>query len=294
MLMNISAELRWILIACGVFLLVAIYWWGRRGERRSEPVGMRDRMSSDNIEPTIEREPVITQEGGAASLYAGADSFDRTVVLEDIASAEGGMESADWPEVKVHEPVIAAEVRGEPSAPESRAAMSEPPILTAGRVSRPRGARDNTATDKAKTAPPRKIVALRLAVSGEGLAGAELLEILQGAGLRHGKFGIFHRIYGDASVFSVASMVEPGTFDLSTMEQARFPGLTLFMLLPGPIEAPEAFAQMLSFAQRLAEASEGTLQDERGRPLTLHTVDQLRDELLEFQHLHGGTESIRN
>jgi cell division protein ZipA len=256
---------------------------------------MRERMPADDIEPTFEREPALTQEEGAASLYA-ADDFDRTVVLEDIASEATSVESAEWPEVKLHEPTIAAEIRSEPSAPELRAAVPEPPVLTAdaGRSLRPRASRDSSMTDNAKAAPQRKILALRLAVKGEGLAGAELLELLQGAGLRHGKFGIFHRLYGDTSVFSVASMVEPGTFDLSTMEQTRFPGLTLFMLLPGPIEGPEAFAQMLSFAQRLAEASDGTLQDERGRPLTLHTVDQLRDEVLDFQHLHGGTESSRS
>lgn len=301
--MSISTELRWILIACGVVLLVAIYWWGRRGERGSESGPSYDRVRQD-AEPSFDSTDESFAESKAAPGEAGPqgpnepqDDFDRTVVMDDIAPGDADLESVDWPEVKVH-PVSAAgdlESQRERIAAEPRARAVEAPVLNsdtppAAARSAPRPPSAEAAA-RAKPAGQRKIVALRLAIGGAGLAGAELLELLQGAGLHHGKFGIFHRMQAGASVFSVASMIEPGTFDLSTMEQNRYPGLTLFMLLPGPINGPAAFDQMLTFAQRLAEAGGGALQDERGKPLTLHAVDCLREEVIDFQHLHGSAEA---
>ena len=65
----------------------------------------------------------------------------------------------------------------------------------------------------------QKIVTLRIVARDRGaFRGDELILSLRGIGMRHGKFGIFHRFDGDAednAVFSAASLVEPGSFDLS-------------------------------------------------------------------------------
>jgi cell division protein ZipA len=132
----------------------------------------------------------------------------------------------------------------------------------------------------------RKIIALRLPMA-ERVAGEQLLSLLQREQLQHGKFGIFHRMHDAQSVFSVASMVEPGTFDPGAMAQQQFPGVTLFMLLPGPVDGLIAYDQMMSCAQRIAHATGGTLQDERGSKLTAQTMERLREEVLDFQHLLG-------
>lgn len=133
----------------------------------------------------------------------------------------------------------------------------------------------------------RKIIALRLAFP-ERVVGVQLLELLKNERVEHGKFNIFHRLHDGGTVFSLASMVEPGTFDPELMSDQQFPGVTLFMLLPGPLDGLIAYDQMLSFAQRLAHATNGLLQDERGSRLTAQIMDRLRDEVLDFQHLMGG------
>ncbi len=71
------------------------------------------------------------------------------------------------------------------------------------------------------------------------------------------------------------------------MSEQQFPGVTLFMLLPGPADGLVAYDQMLSCAQRLAHATGGVLQDERGSKLTPQAMGKLRDEVLDFQHLIG-------
>ena len=59
----------------------------------------------------------------------------------------------------------------------------------------------------------QKIVTLRLiARDGGAFKGDELVLSMRGIGLRHGKFGIFHRYDGndeERTVFSAASLVEP-------------------------------------------------------------------------------------
>jgi cell division protein ZipA len=133
----------------------------------------------------------------------------------------------------------------------------------------------------------RKIVALRLAIN-ERVAGARLQALLHAERLVHGRFNIFHREHEGSTVFSLASMVEPGTFDIELMLQQQFPGVTLFMLLPGPLDGLIAYDQMLSCAQRLAHATGGIVQDERGNPLTTQVMERLREEVLDFQHLMSG------
>lgn len=133
----------------------------------------------------------------------------------------------------------------------------------------------------------RKIVALRLAIN-ERVTGERLQTLLHSERLVHGRFNIFHREHEGSTVFSLASMVEPGTFDIELMLQQQFPGVTLFMLLPGPLDGLIAYDQMLSCAQRLALATGGSVQDERGNPLTTQIMERLREEVLDFQHLMSG------
>jgi cell division protein ZipA len=126
----------------------------------------------------------------------------------------------------------------------------------------------------------------------ERVAGSELLSLLQREQLQHGKFSIFHRMHETQAVFSVASMVEPGTFDPAAMATQQFPGVTLFMQLPGPLDGLIAYDQMISCAQRVAHATGGSLQDERGSKLTQQTMERLREEVLDFQHLIGGVTAL--
>jgi FtsZ-interacting cell division protein ZipA len=134
----------------------------------------------------------------------------------------------------------------------------------------------------------RKIVALRLSAGNERVDGARLKSLFDATGLRHGKYNIFHRLHTDDSpLFSVASMVEPGTFDLHAMPSEQFPGVTIFTQLPGPIDGSEMLMQMLTCARELEQGIGGLLQDERGLPLTEQRAQRLRDDVADFTHLLG-------
>ena len=119
----------------------------------------------------------------------------------------------------------------------------------------------NTAPDKAEN--PQKIVTLRLvAHEGGSFQGDELILSLRGTGMRHGKFGIFHRYDGNdesRTIFSAASLVEPGSFDLANIKDQQIPGISLFLVLPGPVESVEGFDLMMAAARALAQTLDGEL-----------------------------------
>ena len=140
----------------------------------------------------------------------------------------------------------------------------------------------------AGSATPDKIVALRMmSRDSAGFVGDQLVLALREAGLRHGRYGIFHRHDDEAAgnvLFSVASLLEPGSFDLSGLTEARFPGVSIFMALPGEADPVQAFDQMLSTARLLAGQLEGDLLDEQGSTLSIQRQRFMREEVLQYPH----------
>lgn len=137
---------------------------------------------------------------------------------------------------------------------------------------------------------PQKIVAIRLVARERGVfAGDELVLSLRGIGMRHGKFGIFHRLDGNdekRTIFSAASLVEPGSFDLPNIKEQQIPGISLFLVLPGPVEGAQAFDMMMDAARTLAQSLDGELLDESGSTLSIQRERYMREEIVQFEHSH--------
>ena len=142
--------------------------------------------------------------------------------------------------------------------------------------------------DADTAAAEQKIVTLRVLARDKGaFAGDELVLNLRGIGMRHGQFGIFHRHEGtDESgvVFSIASLVEPGSFDLENIKEQQIPGISVFMVLPGPIDGAEAFDLMIEAARTLSQSLNAELLDESGSTLSIQRERYLREEIIQYQH----------
>jgi cell division protein ZipA len=134
----------------------------------------------------------------------------------------------------------------------------------------------------------QKIVTLRLVARNRGsFRGDDLILSMRGIGLRRGKFGIFHRFDGDEdgpAVFSAASLVEPGHFDVENIKEQEFPGISLFLVLPGPMEGVDAFDLMIAAARTLALSLDGELVDESGSTLSIQRERYMREEIVQFEH----------
>ena len=171
------------------------------------------------------------------------------------------------------------------------------PALDTGRVEpvfaeAPAGVDTDDAPIEEPAAPPeQKIVTLRIVARNNGaFAGDELVLSLRGIGMRHGKFGIFHRFEGndeDQIVFSAASLVEPGSFDLTNIKDQEIPGISLFMVLPGPMDGAEGFDLMMATARALAQSLNAELLDESGSTPSIQRERYLREEIIAYEHHQG-------
>jgi cell division protein ZipA len=135
---------------------------------------------------------------------------------------------------------------------------------------------------------PRKIITIRLmSTDTKGFVAERLILILRELGLRHGQFGIFHRLVEDAAgevAFSVASLVEPGSFDLTKIKTEQYPGISMFMTLPGPIDGVTSFDEMMNVAREIAQQLDGYLLDEQGGTLSIQRERYMREEIIRFEH----------
>lgn len=151
-----------------------------------------------------------------------------------------------------------------------------------------------TEVEKGGFDPERqKVVTLYVTpATGQRFLGADVLEVLDDVGLKYGQYRIFHRYFEQHGmqrvVFSVANMVEPGEFDLETIEQSWMPGLAFFMVLPGPRDGVDALADMLATARRVASRLHGEVKDENRSTLTKQTAHHLRESIIAFQHRMRG------
>ena len=119
-----------------------------------------------------------------------------------------------------------------------------------------------------------------------GFTGSDLLEILLACDLRYGDKDILHRheqADGQGSLqFSVANMVEPGTFNLEDINSFQTPGVTFFMALPGPEDPVAAFDCLVETANCLIKNLDATLLDEHHEVASLQAVNHYRDRVARF------------
>jgi len=314
-------ELRWILLGAGIALILGLWWWETRKPREAElatpaepSVPEVDVAASEYGEATtagsfaaiedapasaymptidrvrVERRPplieipedmevdvsdfvgidrrhppeaeftLVTQPGNDAEYDEAADD---QAPAGDEPEEQDDYHRAPWVRTQ---PLERDEV-----APKRQEPLPEPPIDAVER--------------RTAEASQQRIVALRLIAPAQAWQGAQLRDAFESEGLEFGPYSIFHRPREDGkSLFYAASLMEPGSFDPSRMDEQEFSGISLFGIVPGLLEAPATFDLVLSVGRNLAERLKGQLQDEQGSTLTAQRILNLREELVHFEH----------
>ncbi|ASJ74875.1 cell division protein ZipA [Granulosicoccus antarcticus] len=130
-----------------------------------------------------------------------------------------------------------------------------------------------------------KIVMLHVVAPPESLlVGDHLLDVFERRGYHYGDMNIFHSMHEGTTVFSVAKMIEPGFFDINDMGSFETPGITMILQLPGPVPADVAFEVLVSEAYEMARELGGSVLDEQHSTLTKQTVQHLREGIYEYMH----------
>lgn len=312
--------LRWILLGAGVALILGLWWWETRKARAQTVAQPPQAALSDRGESIANDEAPHEPDAVAEeSDYAYAPTLERVRVprrpplieipddLEVDVSDFVGIDRR-----RAAEPDFSLESdAGAASEAESAAAANEDePIAEAEEQDDYHRApwvtthpleRDEVAPKSEEESPElafgdpgerrtaeasrQRIVALRLVASGGSWNGGDLRAALEAEDLRFGPYSIFHREREDGkSLLYVASMMEPGSFDLARMDDQDFAGVSLFGVVPGPLDAPSTFDLVLTVGRGLADRLAGQLQDEQGSTLTAQRILNLREELVHFEH----------
>jgi cell division protein ZipA len=304
-----TTELRLILLALSLVLLAGIWWWGARkssqapgvSELREPSITELPRRETlieetdvlDAVTPPLES-PTHSREWGVSPfepLSIHTADYDRVPVLDGPMMVQADVLAP----IKGTAP--SAEASPAPSlavSPPTPTAPPPPPLPAAGRV--PTLHPENS--ERIAVAPPRvpnaseqqKIISIRVCAAGEQRwSGPALLAALESHGLAYGRYQVFHRKHVDGrSLFCVASLIEPGSFDLAQMATEEFRGVTLFAVLPGPVEPLLTVDELLSAARGLALDLAGVVQDAKGVLLSPQRAAALRDDVARFQAALSG------
>jgi len=279
-------NLRLILILIGLGVLAAIWLLhrpegssrkpgaSRREDARREPfIGGVGSSGRDDVEPS-----------DADSAEDGASSQPRQTTLPDLGSV------ADEPEQEL--PGRTAQGSPTPAAEPTRAARGDVPPEREWRESEPvreAAGSEAVAAGRDNAVAPKIVTLYVRARDDRSISGLSLLDAAIKAGLRFGEMKIFHRRHRGATrpVFSMANITRPGSFDPAGWNLFQTPGVTLFMTLPGPVSALDAWDAMLATGKRLAELLDADLMDDAQCLLTRQRIAQIREDMREFDRKNG-------
>jgi len=122
------------------------------------------------------------------------------------------------------------------------------------------------------------IVLYILARPPEQLAGDKINSAAQASGLEFGKMNVFHRLdEAGKSVFSLANMVEPGSFDADAMHEIQTPGIIFFMQVSVVADSGNVFDDMLECAYHMSEMLDAQLCNRKRQPLTQSDAEEYRE-----------------
>ncbi|HBN54829.1 MAG TPA: cell division protein ZipA [Stenotrophomonas sp.] len=136
-----------------------------------------------------------------------------------------------------------------------------------------------------------KIVSLYVAArAGQVLRGEDIVVAAEKTGLVFGYMGVFHRLVEGhperGPIFSMASIMKPGSFDMARIREMETPAIAFFLTLPAPMTALDAWEKMLPTVQRMAELLDGVVLDDSRNALGRQRIAHIRDELRAYDRQH--------
>lgn len=240
--------LRLILIVFGGLALGALYLWERRRQAKDAgEAGRRSDLAHAKREPSLNTRDSSPGDGASMADPRGDSAqtdehIDAEVLFEPPSGAESSEERPD----------------------QGLYRDDEEPAATPG--------------------PESLLLRLNVVPVQERFDGAAIVQAADHCNLEPGVMDIFHR-YGPAGppddiLFSMANMVNPGTFPFGTMEDFDSPGVTLFTQVEGAPGDTDRLEKMLTTVRCLADELGGDIRDADRRPFTQEAERQLRERVM--------------
>ncbi len=293
---------QWLLLILVVAVVGGAYWYLRRQGDSDPWKGMDEPVD----EPSSERGESLGGDSyivGVRTLSSAAPEQRKAAQppeneAEVTAQAGSAPErtsdtdiDASWTAFKTRaETAPPPEQRAaEPAAPPPEAAPPPRPARESQPEPEPRPAAARVENIKPRRAPAGEEEVFILHVAspdGRFFDGPDVHAALDAEGLKFGLNDVYHRVT-DAngeleSVYGVANMLKPGTLDPVEQDHLSTPGLTLFLILPGPIEGARGMRDMMETANAIAQRLKGEVLDDKRSLLKAQTAQYMLDQITEL------------
>ncbi len=235
-------SLRWILLAIGIIFVLVIYILGRNRRRRNDSI--IDEQEDDLPEFSAQNLDDLDEGVGEVRIVSSADSAADNV--DPLFHTSVDIEKND----DLYDELVENETAKE-------------------RVE-----------ETAKT-PANIIVLYILPKVGKELSGAQINSSVQAMGLTFGEMNIYHYKPENRTVFSLANMLEPGSFDADTIHDLKTSGLTIFMQISGD-DPLDDLTEMLQRSYQLAGLLDARLCNHKRESLTEQDAENYRTQVSHF------------
>lgn len=245
-------DLRLILLGIGFFVIAVIYIRGISKQKRSH---LRKMTSFERDSPTKIKTMSVYDEVNT-KILAKLSEFLSNPKVPGISLPKS---------ITARKPIIKND---------NQLTESKPPKLASQTLEK-----NNVVGDGL----PAKIISLLIKPSfNNEFSGINILEATKSLGMKLGDMKIFHHYGKDALetnnvIFSMASMYEPGYFELEKMETFQTKGLVLFMQLPAPMDNLLAFDLMQETVMSLADLLQGEIWASKNKPIDEKALLAMRD-----------------
>lgn len=257
---------REVLIVVGVLVILAIILDGARRIKRNRYENLQ--MSSRKLRKSSAQD-VTREELDALEASQFPSGRARVIGIRD----EGDIQ-------QVEDSLRRSNGFGFDREPEQEVFDLDNSIYERQRAELTEQAQPQKSAEKPNTQPEEVLVIHLMANKGEKVAGQQLLDAVLSAGLRYGAMKIFHRHLSDDGsgpvLFSMANLVNPGTFDLNTMGDLEVPGVTLFMALDDIEDPVDALNIMIEAVDSIVGDLKLNVMDESRSSMTRNTIDHYR------------------
>jgi len=243
-------SLRWILLAAGIVFVLVIYILGRNRRQRNH--SLADELEDDLPAFTARNLDDLDEGVGEVRIITGAGAgsdFETAENLDDISAVKESMDD-DFVN-KTSDDQLSDKEPAEDDAAEKNKKYSD-------------------------------IVVLYILPKGDQLLiGSQINSSAQAMGLTFGEMNIFHFKRNGRNVFSLANMLEPGSFDANTIHDLKTTGLTIFMQIKGD-DPLDDLTEMLQRSYQLAGLLDARLCNHKRKPLTEQDAEDYRTQVSHF------------
>lgn len=277
------STLQWALLIVAVAVVVLVYFYSRR-EKPAKPQAKRwvPPVVTAPRNPGGDQMEIFGSTGEFDEFGVGKPRRREAPVMPGIATPKPVAE-APVPELKLE-----AQVQPTSNKPAAKKPRREPEMERTAAEPSPAVATPQTTTAPAPEVEQKIIAILVAEREGTAILGPKLHRALQQQALIFGERSIYHRLDKSGQpVFSVAGLLKPGQLDPAEAETFSTPGLTMFMVLPGPSDPEAVLADLLATARALARSMNAELFDTKRQPFTAKAEQAMILDVRDWAHRYA-------